>query len=163
VRGANLSNSNFLGAKLFGADFRGANLSGGCFLGANLKGAKLGSSVNLGGAIFCNTTMPDGRIDNSGCARETPCCHRLQEQDCPDATIACYTTGKDIPMCETLIHRFGPVGHCWRSVGECCPCDHPDQAYWNDLCNQTFPDQCQGACVTWDEVSWWSCFECPSP
>jgi uncharacterized protein YjbI with pentapeptide repeats len=29
--------------------------------GSNLSGAK------LKGAILCNTTMPDGSVDNSGC------------------------------------------------------------------------------------------------
>src|SRR5919106_359927 len=61
VRGSNLSRSSFAGA-----DFRGANLSGGCFASADLTGARLGASVNLRGAVFCNTTMPDGTIDNSG-------------------------------------------------------------------------------------------------
>ena len=38
-----------------------ANLSGVNLTGANLKG------VNLDGVIFCNTTMPDGKINNVGC------------------------------------------------------------------------------------------------
>ena len=38
-----------------------ANLSGVNLTGANLKG------VNLDGVIFCNTTMPDGMINNVGC------------------------------------------------------------------------------------------------
>ena len=33
------------------------------FSGANLTG------VILDGVIFCNTTMPDGRINNAGCNR----------------------------------------------------------------------------------------------
>lgn len=66
VRGANLSNNNFFAANLRGADFRGANLSGSCFVSADLTGAKLGSSVNLHGAVFCNTIMPNGKRDDSG-------------------------------------------------------------------------------------------------
>ena len=34
--------------------------------GANLTGAKL-EGVNLDGVILCNTTMPDGSINNSNC------------------------------------------------------------------------------------------------
>jgi uncharacterized protein YjbI with pentapeptide repeats len=36
------------------------------FTGADLTGAKLGG-VSLDGAILCNTTMPDGRINNTSC------------------------------------------------------------------------------------------------
>ena len=74
VRGSNLSNTNFTDADAWGADFRGANLSGACFVNATLFGAKLGSSVNLHKSIFCNTVMPDGSVDNSGCDQGTACC-----------------------------------------------------------------------------------------
>lgn len=74
ARGANLSNTNFRDADAYGADFRGANLSGACFVDASLFGAKLGASVNLNGAIFCRTVMPDGSIDDSGCANGAACC-----------------------------------------------------------------------------------------
>ena len=37
------------------------NLTGADLTGANLKG------VNLDGVILCNTTMPDGAINNSSC------------------------------------------------------------------------------------------------
>ena len=36
------------------------------FTGANLKGAILGG-VSLDGVILCNTTMPDGTINNTSC------------------------------------------------------------------------------------------------
>ena len=36
------------------------------FSRADLKGAKLGG-VSLDGVILCNTTMPDGTINNSSC------------------------------------------------------------------------------------------------
>ena len=36
------------------------------FTGADLTGAKLGG-VSLGGVILCNTTMPDGTINNTSC------------------------------------------------------------------------------------------------
>ena len=74
VRGANLSGSNFAGADMRRADLRGANASNSCFVGADLLGARVGSSVNLGGTVFCGTRMPNGVIDDSGCASSTPCC-----------------------------------------------------------------------------------------
>ena len=43
-----------------------ANLSGANLTGANLTGVKL-TGVNLDGVIFCNTTMPDGTINNLSC------------------------------------------------------------------------------------------------
>jgi uncharacterized protein YjbI with pentapeptide repeats len=36
------------------------------FTGADLTGANLGG-VSLDGAILCNTTMPDGTINNTSC------------------------------------------------------------------------------------------------
>ena len=36
------------------------------FTGADLTGANLGA-VSLDGVILCNTTMPDGTINNSSC------------------------------------------------------------------------------------------------
>jgi uncharacterized protein YjbI with pentapeptide repeats len=164
VRGSNLSNSNFIGANLTGADFRGANLSGGCFVGADLTGARLGGSVNLGGAIFCQTTMPDGTRDNSGCERETACCRtRLQDEDCPDATIYCartqYPHGEG--LCTEVVGDVGTVGRCYSVLNGCCPCEHPDEAYWDNLCNQTFP-ACDGDLCVAEDQGWLPCYEpCP--
>ena len=50
------TSANFLGADLTGADLTGVNLTN-----VNLTG------VILDGVIFCNTTMPDGTINNLGC------------------------------------------------------------------------------------------------
>ena len=36
------------------------------FTGADLTGAKLGG-VSLDGVVLCNTTMPDGTINNTSC------------------------------------------------------------------------------------------------
>jgi uncharacterized protein YjbI with pentapeptide repeats len=57
----NLSGANLTDASLEGAELFNANLSGATLKGSNLSGAK------LKGAILCNTTMPDGSVDNSGC------------------------------------------------------------------------------------------------
>ena len=48
-------------ADLFGATLSSANLSG-----ANLKDAELAYTARKD-AIFCNTTMTNGSVDNSGC------------------------------------------------------------------------------------------------
>ncbi len=74
AQGADLSNSSFAAADLRGADFRGASLRGGCFVAANLLGATIDASVNLTDAVFCQTVMPDGSIDDSGCDSHTACC-----------------------------------------------------------------------------------------
>ena len=58
---ANLKGAKLMGAKLGDARLRGANLKGADLWGANL------SDTNLEGVIFCNTTMPDGSVTNSGC------------------------------------------------------------------------------------------------
>ena len=61
IRQANLEKTNLAEADLTGANLTGANLTG-----ANLTGAEL-SWAKLEGTIFCNTTMPDGSINNSDC------------------------------------------------------------------------------------------------
>jgi uncharacterized protein YjbI with pentapeptide repeats len=43
-----------------------ANFSGADLTGANLTDVNL-TGVILVGVIFCNTTMPEGTINNSGC------------------------------------------------------------------------------------------------
>ena len=63
---------------LYKVDLRGANLehavlvdvylSKADFTDANLRAENLGGSL-LKDAIFCNTTMPNGSTNNSGCTR----------------------------------------------------------------------------------------------
>lgn len=158
ARGANLSQSNFVGADLRGADLRGANVSGSCFISADFTGAKLGSSVNLRGAVFCNTRMPDGTIDDSGCEGATPCCH-LRVHDCPNVTIGCLTKRAN-GTCGENIGSVGTVGTCWnRDTWRCCPCGHPDYDYWEGQCVQTFSAACsEHGCVAEDESAVWECF-----
>lgn len=143
VRGANLSHSSFAGADLRGADFRGANLSGACFVSADLTGARLGSSVNLRKAVFCNTVMPDGTRNDGGCEGTTPCCH-LRTQNCPDESFTCWTLDRD-GDCRAVAGSLR-IGTCW-TFPLCCPCEHrDDQAYWNEQCQLAFPQGCAGAC-----------------
>jgi hypothetical protein len=108
-RGSNLSNSNLTGAQMAQGDFRGANLSGGCFVGANLLDAKLGSSVNLGGAIFCHTLMPDGTIEDRDCGKGTRCC--------PTPPPICE--GAECGPEDTCV--TGANTTCGLFIGPCCP------------------------------------------
>ena len=59
---ANLTYATLRGANLFLADVSGASLRS-----ADLTGASLESTQNISEAIFCDTTMPDGTKNNSGC------------------------------------------------------------------------------------------------
>ena len=68
---ANLTDANLAGANLNVADLTGANMTGANLTDANLTDAFLTNAnltnAILTGAYFCNTTMPDGSIDNSDC------------------------------------------------------------------------------------------------
>ncbi|MEM8641088.1 MAG: pentapeptide repeat-containing protein [Cyanobacteria bacterium P01_G01_bin.54] len=63
---ANLSSANLQWANLSGANLQEANLSKADLRGANLLGANL-EGANLQGSIYCETTMPDGSINNQDC------------------------------------------------------------------------------------------------
>jgi uncharacterized protein YjbI with pentapeptide repeats len=63
---SNLEGAVLVGVHLEGADLTRANLRGANLDGANLTGADL-QSAYMQGAILCNTTMPDGTINYSGC------------------------------------------------------------------------------------------------
>ncbi|MFN8590946.1 MAG: pentapeptide repeat-containing protein [Thermomicrobiales bacterium] len=131
-RGANLSNSNFTGAQLAGGDFRGANLSGACLVGANLQAAKLGSSVNLKGAIFCRTLMPDGAFNDRDCDRGTACCP-TPPPICEECGDACLKPGET----------------CGLFIGDCCP---------RYLCTPSFLPvvlSCQIPCGTDADCRYW--------
>jgi len=157
VRGSNLSHSSFRGADLRGADFRGANVSGSCFVGADLLGAKLGASVNRRQAIFCNTRMPDGSFDASGCDKTTACCPPL-ERDCPPTTVDCHSTD-GLGNCVAIVGHIGPVATC-GDVLCCAPCESPDPQHWNDRCNREVP-ACDGGCIAVDEALFGCLSACP--
>ena len=57
-----LKGASLKGAKVYRLDMRKSNLDG-----ATLKDAT-GEGMLLGGAVLCNTTMPDGQIVWSGCS-----------------------------------------------------------------------------------------------
>jgi hypothetical protein len=70
----NVSRANLRGINARGANFTRANLSGACLVDADFTGATFAGTTNLANAIFCRTTMPNGSINNSGCAHGTACC-----------------------------------------------------------------------------------------
>ena len=66
MRRANLTNADFVGSDLSDSDLRGTVFLNADLSNANLKGAHtLGTKFN--GAILCNTTMPEGHVEFSGC------------------------------------------------------------------------------------------------
>lgn len=89
--GANLQSANLLAANLRGVRLQGANLKDADLGGVDLEGADLSSAdleeaylesailklanltnanltaTGLDGVLFCNTTMPDGSTNDSGC------------------------------------------------------------------------------------------------
>ena len=64
---ADLSRANLLEADLRGANLSGTNLSEADLSGADLSGAQNWRAASLGYTKFCNTTMPDGYINNQDC------------------------------------------------------------------------------------------------
>jgi hypothetical protein len=70
--------------------------------------------------------------------------------DCPDAVISCwpYRSAGGCGWIGEPVGNVGTVGTCYSFSG-CCPCEHPSQEYWDDLCNQTFP-ACGGLCTAND-------------
>lgn len=110
--GCNVSRSNLRGAKLPGANFTRANLSGACLVDADFTGAIFANNTNLANAIFCNTKMPDGSINNSGCAAGTSCCTTpcTGDAQCNDGKICCAGTCLTSTQygLEATIGEFGP-------------------------------------------------------
>ena len=63
-----LYKSDLRGANLEDADLTDVYLAKADLTDANLRGAHL-AGVLLKDVVFCNTTMPDGSTNNSGCTR----------------------------------------------------------------------------------------------
>ena len=77
LAGANLKGANLKGANLKDANLKDANLEKTNLTNANLSGANLSGAFGKRSSTFCNTTMPDNTINNSGCdseiaSKETP-------------------------------------------------------------------------------------------
>jgi hypothetical protein len=82
LRFANLAHANLSNINAMRADLRGADLRGACIVESILFEAQLGTA-KLDGAIFCNTVMPDGTINTSGCEQATSCCPACVSGECP--------------------------------------------------------------------------------
>jgi len=70
LSGANLKNSNLSGSNLSGVNLEGANLSGTNLSNVNLENANLKGAILLSdmrNIRLCNTTMPDGSVNNRNC------------------------------------------------------------------------------------------------
>ncbi|MFN8661557.1 MAG: pentapeptide repeat-containing protein [Thermomicrobiales bacterium] len=74
ISGSNLSGANLSLADASGADLRGVSLKNACLAGATLRNALLDNATVLKGAIYCNTVMPDGTINNAHCSKSSKCC-----------------------------------------------------------------------------------------
>ncbi len=85
----NISRANLRGANLSGVNLTAANLSGSCLIDANLTGAIIANTTNLYNAIFCNTTMPNGSVNNSGCESGTTCCSTCTPTTCQNLGKSC--------------------------------------------------------------------------
>jgi len=107
--GCNLSRANLRGADLSGVNLTRANLSGSCLVNANLKGAIVAGSTNLYDAIFCNTTMPNGSINNSGCLNGTACC----------PTTSCTTSGTCVTPAQICLES-GYCANCSNLCSSSC-------------------------------------------
>lgn len=91
-RNANLSFANLEDADVSGASFRDACLFGANFFGANIDGA------DFRGALFCETILTDGFVDDSGCDNANACCPSvepicegpcLKDAECPTGSTCC--------------------------------------------------------------------------
>jgi hypothetical protein len=138
LRGANLSGTLFDDANLCSADLRGANLQNADFRFANLtradfRGTNLGQA-NTAGALFCQTVLPSGKLDNSGCPEGTIiCCFNSQcpfDQTCVNG--GCAPSG-DCPAGQVKRLNGSCAVPC-NDDGDCaagCECvsqrlEHPD-------------------------------------
>jgi hypothetical protein len=125
---------SLIGADASGANFRGANLSNACLVGADLTDATFNAATNLGGAIFCRTTMPNGRVNNSGCGNSTRCCETciaigdvcgpgVGGSCCGGATCQngrCACPANKPNNCDGVCRQCCNDGNCSGSTPKCC-------------------------------------------
>lgn len=150
----NLRGSNFHAACLQGAMFRGADVYGtnfdeACLFGADLTGAKnLNASVNFDKALLCDTTLPDGTVSDSDCAKATTCCAACDAQrPCDGGQICCNGRCVDGECCAT-----GDCDDQQCQTKSCVgnECDYtPVTNGPGPLCNTTC---CNGVCCTAGQV-----------
>lgn len=127
--GCNLSRANLRGADLTGVNFTRANLSYACLIDADFTGAAFANNTNLFYATFCRTTMPDGSINNSGCASGTACCSTGNAgfKQCGNLCIAndqCRTNGS-AGCAQGRTCCSGRCQECCGSMTNTCPAVPP--------------------------------------
>jgi hypothetical protein len=162
-----LQEARFRRAKLDGSTWGGA-----CLFGADFTGADLGDDLTLfDNALFCNTTMPDGSVNDRDCDRKTTCCRAelggepecQSASDCDDE--ACRTKDCQNGQCVYAVVADGSSlngecgtdtsGHCCEGacclpgatecnpLGLCCAPNCPGRECGEDGCGN--PDGC-GTC-----------------
>jgi hypothetical protein len=165
--------SVFAEACLQGASFRNAELDGStwrdaCLFDADFTGADLGGDLTLfDNALFCNTVMPDGSVNDRDCDRETPCCRRDAQPgptcqtagDCPDHE--CQTKSCQNGQCAytPVVDGSDPTGQCRT---HCCEsgCCNPGATSCNALGLCCVPNCAGRNCG--DDGCGGSCGACPA-
>jgi hypothetical protein len=151
---ADLCGANLTSAHLRDADLRDANLTRAILRSASFKGAK------TAGAVFCETIMPDGTTNDSGCVEgATICCF---DGECAADEIC--LDGICQPECEPdLTPCNGECVDLETNFDHCGACDDPCDAETADSCAG---GACRcgtgGACTAEGEVCT-SCGFCSNP
>lgn len=118
ARGAILDGTNFTGANASEADFRGAVLSGACFAGANLFDARIDKSTLLDGAIFCNTIVPNGSVNDAGCGGDDTCCSTVNQA--PGSGAGCLLNDRTCTRNGDCCSNFCNSQQICRNAAENC-------------------------------------------
>jgi hypothetical protein len=164
--------SVFAEACLQGASFRRARLDGStwgdaCLFDADFTGADFGGDLTLfDNARFCNTTMPDGSVNDRDCGEATPCCQPADPgpacqtpDDCPGQRCrsAFCTNGQCtytiVDNNEDPSLACGPNSSGWCCEGECCAAAAtecgPDGLCCAPNCagRECGPDGCGATCI----------------
>ena len=134
MRGANISGSNaskadFEDADLCGANLARANLGKSDFKNANLTRATLKqanfSGVDSIGATFCETRMPNGQINNADCpgGGGVICCSDFEctpeEPECINGVCDCPTTCCIDSQCPDILFGLLDIPQICDG-GDCC-------------------------------------------
>jgi hypothetical protein len=133
AQASNLSQANFTLADLSGANLRAANLRGACLVGADLMSAIVDESTRFTGAIFCQTTMPDGSVNNSGCQLGTACCPTSLSPG-GGGVVGCQTTQECQPGQACCNRRCVDTRSDPRNCGTCGNVCGPQQICTNGQC-----------------------------
>ncbi|MHC5764508.1 MAG: pentapeptide repeat-containing protein [Nostoc sp.] len=107
LRGSSLKSTRLIGVDLTSADLSGADLRETKFIGCNLRNANLTGIRTTEGTIFCDTIMPDGRIETN-----SPKVVNAQE------LLKRYADGER-DFRDIILHRVDLSGVNLRSINLC--------------------------------------------